>query len=278
MVFDRLALAVLLRGNVINELINGSFQSLHSGYSSLVRAGIQLAAIGDIIPIVNLIADSGSASRYPAAIWPENSAFVVPTDSTIISFAVHIIVVYAAIVDIIARPFLFCRLRILVRRDVVVTHRTGDVEHEDDVQRIIRGLGAHRIRRERLKLEACLSCFRIRYNGLVDMDRSVCGDRAYCSLRALCAVLTVVLSAAIAVTGRTLRSISTASTMLKKRFFMFFFPPVSNFLMCFDAFLSAKVSCVSLYQNFSKKQVPKHPSKRPEILVLSSFPLKNSRF
>ena len=93
-----------------------------------------------------------------------------------------------------------------------------------------------------------------------------------------CAVLTVVLSAAIAVTGMTLRSISTASTMLKKRFFMFFFPPVSNFLMCFDAFLSAKVSCVSLYQNFSKKQVPKHPSKRPEILVLSSFPLKNSRF
>lgn len=85
-------------------------------------------------------------------------------------------------------------------------------------------------------------------------------------------------SAAIAVTGRTLTSISTASTMLKKRFFMFFFPPVSNFLMCFDAFLSAKVSCVSLYQNFSRMQVPKHPSKRPEILVLSSFPLKNSRF
>ena len=64
----------------------------------------------------------------------------------------------------------------------------------------------------------------------------------------------------------------------QKAFFMFFFPPVSSFLMCFDAFLSAKVSCVSLYQNFSKKQVPKHPSKRPEILVLSSFPLKNSRF
>ncbi len=85
-------------------------------------------------------------------------------------------------------------------------------------------------------------------------------------------------SAAIAEIGIMPTSISTASTMLKKRFFMFFFPPVSNFLMCFDAFLSAKVSCVSLYQNFSRMQVPKHPSKRPEILVLSSFPLKNSRF
>ena len=88
-------------------------QSLHSGYSSLVRAGIQLAAIGDIIPIGNLIADSGSASRYPAAIWRGKFAFVVPTDSTIISFAVHIIVVYAAIVDIIASIHSFCRLRIL---------------------------------------------------------------------------------------------------------------------------------------------------------------------
>ena len=44
-----------------------------------------------------------------------------------------------------------------------------------------------------------------------------------------CAVLTVVLSAAIAVTGMTLRSISTASTMLKMRFFIFFFPPVILF-------------------------------------------------
>ena len=70
------------------------------------------------------------------------------------------------------------------------------------------------------------------------------------------------LSAASADIGRTLTSISTASTMLKMRFFMFFFPPVSNFLMCFDAFLSAKVGCVSLYQNFSRMQVPKHPLKK----------------
>ena len=158
----------------------------------------------------------------------------------------------------------FLRRRFGVIQLVVIIHRAGQVNDQNGVD-----LGCRYLRRLALH----------RNGDFRDAFFLIHPFGSLCRLNAvLRRVLTVVLSAAIAVTGRTLRSISTASTMLKKRFFMFFFPPVSNFLMCFDAFLPAKVSCVSLYQNFSKKQVPKHPSKRPEIPVLSSFPLKNSRF
>ena len=156
---------------------------------------------------------------------------------------------------------------------VILRHAQGAVDHQNDVGlfRRLRGLFAGY-----LDGNLCNTGFSSTHCA----DFSSFGPVVF----SLVFVLTPVCaaggsaSAAIAEIGIMPTSISTASTMLKKRFFMFFFPPVSNFLMCFDAFLSAKVSCVSLYQNFSKKQVPKHPSKRPEILVLSSFPLKNSRF
>ena len=154
-----------------------------------------------------------------------------------------------------------------------VSHRAGDVEHEDDVS------GSYVV--------SVLTVFVANASSsrlVFPVSASVTTDLLTWIAPSVETAPTAVCaaggsaSAAIAEIGIMPTSISTASTMLKKRFFMFFFPPVSNFLMCFDAFLSAKVGCVSLYQNFSKMQAPKHPSKRPEILVLSSFPLKNSRF
>ena len=109
--------------------------------------------IGNGIPILNLFTNLFAASCDPAAIWfagKDSSSLVVPTNSLVISCGVPIIVGFPRIINVIARPLFFSCLCIRIGRNGFI-HRAGDVQHEDDVERLIGRMRRDRIRRVSLK-------------------------------------------------------------------------------------------------------------------------------
>ena len=109
--------------------------------------------IGNGIPILNLFTNLFAASCDPAAIWfagKDFSSLVVPINSLVISCIVLIIVGIPRVINVITRPRIFSCLFIRIGHNCFI-HRAGDVQHEDDVERLIGRMRRDAVRRVSLE-------------------------------------------------------------------------------------------------------------------------------